>query len=90
MLFDLESTYSYVSSYLAPYLDKTCGSLNIHVHGSTPVGDSIMVEHIFRSCVVNIGGYVTRVDILLINMVYFDVVLGMDWLSLCLALLILC
>ncbi|XP_070039664.1 uncharacterized protein [Nicotiana tomentosiformis] len=31
---------------------------------------------------VTIGGYETRVDALLLNMVGFDVILGMDWLSL--------
>ncbi|XP_070046857.1 uncharacterized protein [Nicotiana tomentosiformis] len=82
MLFDPRSNYSYVLLYFAPYLDMPYGSLNILVHVSTPVGDSIMVDRVYRSCMVNIGGYETRVDNLLLNMVDLDVILGMDWLSL--------
>ncbi|XP_070054547.1 uncharacterized protein [Nicotiana tomentosiformis] len=53
------------------------------VHVSMPVGDSTIVDHVYRSCVVNIGGLETRVDLLLLSMVDFDVNLGIDWLSPC-------
>nr|XP_033516046.1 uncharacterized protein LOC117280440 [Nicotiana tomentosiformis] len=81
ILFDPGSTYSYVSLKFAPYLDVPCGSLLILVHVSSPVGDSIMVDPTYRSCVVTIRGYETRVDLLLLNMVVFYVILAMDWLS---------
>ncbi|XP_070013102.1 uncharacterized protein [Nicotiana sylvestris] len=45
------------------------------------MGDSIMVDHVHLSCVVVIRGLKTRVGLLLLNMVDFDVILGMDWLS---------
>ena len=53
-------------------------SLFSHVHVSIPVGDSIIVDRVYRSCVVTIGGLETRVDLLLHSMVDFDVILGMD------------
>ncbi|XP_070054390.1 uncharacterized protein [Nicotiana tomentosiformis] len=43
--------------------------------------DAVITDHVYRSCVVTIRGYETRVDLLLLNMVYFEVILGMDWLS---------
>ncbi|XP_070017605.1 uncharacterized protein [Nicotiana sylvestris] len=46
-----------------------------------PVGDAIVVDRIYRSCVVTIGSLETRVNLLLFDMVDFDVILGMDWLS---------
>lgn len=81
MLFDPGSTYSYVSYYFAPYLVMPSDSLSIPVYVSTSVGDSIVVDRVHRSCIVVFGGLETCVDLLLLDMVDFDVILGMDWLS---------
>ncbi|XP_070034815.1 uncharacterized protein [Nicotiana tomentosiformis] len=58
-------------------------SLDSSVHVSSPVGDTIIVDRVYRPCVVTIGSLDTRVDLLLLNMVDLDVILGMDWLSPC-------
>ncbi|XP_070014823.1 uncharacterized protein [Nicotiana sylvestris] len=81
VLYDPGSIYSYVSSYFAPYLVMPRDSLSASVYVSTPVGDSIMVDRVYHTCVVVIGGLETHVDLLLLDMVDFDVILGMDWLS---------
>jgi len=81
VLFDPGSTYFYVSSYFDSYLVVPRDSLSASVCVSTPVGDSIMVDHVYRSCVVTIGSLETSVDLLLLDMVDFDVILGLDWLS---------
>ncbi|XP_070005266.1 uncharacterized protein [Nicotiana sylvestris] len=57
------------------------------VHVSMPVGNTIMVDRVYRLCVMIIRGLETRVDLLLLSMVDFDVILGDDWLSLCHAIL---
>ncbi|XP_070053920.1 uncharacterized protein [Nicotiana tomentosiformis] len=87
VLFDPGSMYSYVSSYFAHFLDMPRESLVSSVRVSIPVGDTIIVDRVYRSCVVTIGGLETRVDLLLLSMVDFDVILGMDWLSPCHAVL---
>ncbi|XP_070034593.1 uncharacterized protein [Nicotiana tomentosiformis] len=46
------------------------------------IGDSILVDQVYRSYVVSICGFETRANILLLDMVEFDVILGMDCLSL--------
>ncbi|XP_070057746.1 uncharacterized protein [Nicotiana tomentosiformis] len=46
------------------------------------VGDAIIVDRVYRSCVVTIRCLETRIDLLLLDMVDFDIILGMDWLSL--------
>ncbi|XP_070056682.1 uncharacterized protein [Nicotiana tomentosiformis] len=51
------------------------------VYVSTLVGDSIIMDQIYQSCVVIFYGYETRVDLWLLNMTDFEVILGMDWLS---------
>ncbi|XP_070034381.1 uncharacterized protein [Nicotiana tomentosiformis] len=81
ILFDPGSTYSYVSSYFASYLVVPRDSLSAPVFVSTPVGDAIFVDHVYRSCVVTLGSLETHVDLLLFDMVDFDVILGMDWMS---------
>ncbi|XP_070007367.1 uncharacterized protein [Nicotiana sylvestris] len=80
VLFDPESTYSYVSSYFALYLVVPRDSLRAHVYVSTLVGDFIIVDHVYHLCVVIIGGLETSVDLLLLDMVDFDDILGIDWL----------
>ncbi|XP_070010120.1 uncharacterized protein [Nicotiana sylvestris] len=83
VLFEPGSTYSYVSSYFSYYLDMPHESLASSIHVSMPVGDTIIVNHVYQSCVVTIWGLETRVDLLLLSMVYFDVILDMNWLSPC-------
>lgn len=48
---------------------------------STPMGDSLVVDWVFRSCVVIFRDIHTYVNLIVLNMVDFDVILGMDWLS---------
>ncbi|XP_070014467.1 uncharacterized protein [Nicotiana sylvestris] len=81
ILFDPGSTYFYVSSYFVSYLVVPRDSLSPPVYVSMPVGDSIIVDHVYRLCVVTIGSLETSVDLILLDMVDFDVILDMDWLS---------
>ena len=48
---------------------------------STPVGESVIVEKAYRSCLVTFVGSDTRVDLIILKMVDFDVIMGMPWLS---------
>ncbi|XP_070034276.1 uncharacterized protein [Nicotiana tomentosiformis] len=78
VLFDPGSTYSYVSSYFASHFGVPRDSLSASVCVSTPVGDSIAVDHVYRLCVVTIGSLEASTDLLLLDMVDFDIILGMD------------
>ncbi|XP_070046708.1 uncharacterized protein [Nicotiana tomentosiformis] len=81
VLFDPGSTYSYVSSLFAYFLDIPRESLGTPIYVSTPMGDSVIVDRIHRSCMVTFYGYETRANLLLLDMTEFEVILGMDWLS---------
>ena len=48
---------------------------------STPVGESVIVEKVYRSCLVTFVGSHTHVDFVILEMVDFDVILGITWLS---------
>ena len=52
------------------------------IHVSTHVGESVIVEKVNRSCLVTFMGSNTYVDLIILEMVDFDVILGMTWLSL--------
>ncbi|XP_070036347.1 uncharacterized protein [Nicotiana tomentosiformis] len=69
---------SYVSSLFAHFLGLSREFLGTPVYVSTPVGDSIIVDQIYRSYIVTFCGYETRVDLLLLDMTDFEVILGMD------------
>lgn len=48
---------------------------------SMTVGDSIIGDRVYRSCVVTINGFDIVVDIVLFDMVDLEVILGIEWLS---------
>ena len=48
---------------------------------STLVGESVIVEKVYRSCLVTFVGSNTHVDLIILEMVDFDVFLSMTWLS---------
>lgn len=66
-----------MQSYFVSYLVMTHDSLDILVYLSTPVGDSIIIDRVYPSCLVTINGYDTIVDLLL-DMMDFEVNFGMD------------
>ncbi|XP_070029355.1 uncharacterized protein [Nicotiana sylvestris] len=68
VLFDPGSTYSYVSSYFALLLCVSRDSLSYHVYVSTPVGDSLVVDRVYRLCLISISGFETRANFLLLSM----------------------
>ena len=81
VLFDPGSTFSYVSSSFATGLDLHCDLLDMPIRVSTPVGESVIVEKVYRSCLMSFVGSNTHADLVILEMVDFDVILGMTWLS---------
>ncbi|XP_070019421.1 uncharacterized protein [Nicotiana sylvestris] len=55
-------------------------SLSASMHVSTTVGDYFVVDPIYRSCMFTIGSLEASIDLLLLDMVDFDVTLGINWL----------
>ena len=45
---------------------------------STPVGESVVVDQVSRLCTVTLMGYDTHADLKVLEMIDFDVILGMD------------
>ncbi|XP_070044821.1 uncharacterized protein [Nicotiana tomentosiformis] len=75
--------YSDQLAYSAPPASISAPPLQSYQGGylGRHVGDAIIVDRVYHSCVVTIGSLETGVDLLLLYMVDFDVILGMDCLS---------
>ncbi|XP_070015030.1 uncharacterized protein [Nicotiana sylvestris] len=56
-------------------------SLSSHVYVSALIRDSLIVDRVYWSCLITLSGFETIADLLLLNMVDFDVILGIDCLS---------
>ncbi|CAN1787445.1 hypothetical protein LINPERHAP1_LOCUS17654 [Linum perenne] len=80
-LMDSGSTHSFISSTFAHKLGIEPTPLGQNLGVRTPVGDTLIVDSVFRSCVIVIAGYDTIVDLILLPFYEIDVILGMDWLS---------
>lgn len=48
---------------------------------STPLSDFLVVDRVYLSCILTFAWCETLVDLLMLDMVDFDVILGMDWLA---------
>ena len=83
MLFDPGTTHSYVSPYFASHFNQQPVLLDHLFWVGTPMGESLMVQLIFPSYSVSINGVDTIANLLLLEMMDFDDILGMDWLSSC-------
>ncbi|XP_070015002.1 uncharacterized protein [Nicotiana sylvestris] len=76
------STYSYVSSLFARFLVISPEPLGTPVYLSTHVGDSVVVDRIYQSCMVILYGIKTSADLQLFDMIDCEIIMGMYWLSL--------
>lgn len=81
ILFDSGSTYSQVSVRFALGLHLIYDILDSHVYRSTPIGDSVVVTHVYHVCSVLFKGSRTWIDLISLDMLDFDIILGMTWLS---------
>ncbi|XP_070042900.1 uncharacterized protein [Nicotiana tomentosiformis] len=84
-LMDPGSTFSYITPFISGKLDMRSELLPQPVEVSTPVGDSIVANHVYRDYTVLINDRPTSVDLVELVMLDFDVIMGMDWLAACYA-----
>ena len=48
---------------------------------STPIGDDIRAEKVYKNCPIKVLDMVTHADLVELAMLDFDIILGMDWLQ---------
>ena len=83
-LIDPGSTLSYISPLVASKIGIVSEPIE-PFEVATPVGDFIVARQIYRDCSVTIYDRSTKADLIELDMLEFDVIMGMDWLSSCYA-----
>ena len=84
-MLDPGDTLSFVGPLVAVKFDVIPDVLVEPFFVSMPVGDSVIAKRVYRSCPILFYNKVTLVDLVEIEMLEFDVILGMDWLHSCVA-----
>lgn len=79
ILFNLCSTYSYVVVRFAFYFEMWFDILDYPIRVSTPIGESIIVTHVYCAWSILCMGFHTRTHLVILDMEYFDIILGMTW-----------
>ncbi|XP_070016939.1 uncharacterized protein [Nicotiana sylvestris] len=62
-------------------LDRMLKASNAVVTVSTPVGESLLAEYVYRACQIRVKGKDTLADLIVLDMIDFDLLMGMDWFS---------
>ena len=78
VLFDSGFTHLHISPYFASQFSEPPTRLDSLFWFGTPMGQLLLVQVAFKSCIVNVCGIDTLVDLILLEIVDFDVILGMD------------
>lgn len=60
------------------HLGMSHDSLDISIYVSMHIGDSTMVDRVYRSCMIIMNGYYMMIDILMLYIVDFEVIYSMD------------
>lgn len=78
---DLGSTHSFISYAYARHASSLPVMLDYVLHVSTSLGKSFLANLVFQSCAIMVGDLELLVNLILLDIKDFDVILGMDWLT---------
>ena len=81
VLFDSGASRSFISTSFALHANRELTPLKSKLIVTTPLGESIVRTSVFRGCEVVIEGFMLKANLIPLEMIDFDVILGMDWLS---------
>ncbi|KAA0061624.1 ty3-gypsy retrotransposon protein [Cucumis melo var. makuwa] len=81
VLFDSGSSHSFISSAFVLHARLEVEPLHHVLSVSTPSGECMLSKEKVNACQIEIAGHVIEVTLLVLDMLDFDVILGMDWLA---------
>ena len=87
-LFDPGATLSFVTPIVAKKFDILLDILHEHFIVSTPVDKSVVAKRVYRNCPIMFPNIVFYDELVELDMLDFDILLGMDWLYACFDLLV--
>ncbi|XP_073041822.1 uncharacterized protein [Primulina eburnea] len=81
VLFDCGATHSFISKRFTKKLGLIPKILVEPFRIATPTSKTIETHKIHRNCIIYINEHTFNAELIQVNMVEFNVILGMDWLS---------
>ena len=81
MLFDSGASHSFIAALVVIELGLEVETLEEPFYVSSPLGIRARIGMICRGCELGISGTLFTMDLRIMNMLEFDVILGMDWLT---------
>ncbi|KAA0046085.1 pol protein [Cucumis melo var. makuwa] len=81
VLFDSGSSHSFISSAFVSHAHLEVEPLHHVLSVSTPSGECMLSRETVKACQIEIAGHVIEVTLIVLDMLDFDVILGMDWLA---------
>ena len=80
-LFDPGATHSFISTNFAKKHNFKFEPMESKLYVDTPVGGVVVIDSVYKSCIVKIADKELLVDLTLLEMQDFDIFFGMDWLA---------
>ena len=81
VLFDSGASHSFIATSFVIELGLEVETLKEPLYVSSPLGIRARIGMICRGCELEISGTLLTVDLRIMDMLEFDVILGMDWLT---------
>ncbi|KAL0543903.1 hypothetical protein IC582_019008 [Cucumis melo] len=81
VLFDSGSSHSFISSAFVSHARLEVEPLHHVLSVSTPSGECMLSREKVKACQIEIAGHVIEATLIVLDMLDFDVILGMDWLA---------
>ncbi|KAL0559002.1 hypothetical protein IC582_003591 [Cucumis melo] len=81
VLFDSGSSHSFISSAFVSHARLEVEPLHHVLSVSTPSGECMLSKEKVKACQIELAGHVIEVTLIILDMLDFDVILGMDWLA---------
>ena len=78
ILFDYGASHSFIAASCVKELGLEVETLEKSLHVTSPLGTRVRVDMICRGCELEISRILLSVDLWVMNMLEFDVILGMD------------
>ncbi|XP_059455137.1 uncharacterized protein LOC132185375 [Corylus avellana] len=81
VLFDSGATHSFVSYFFVKACCLESEALDVNLAVATPIGSIILCTLVVKNCPILVEGHVMPANLVIFEMSGFDIILGMDWLS---------
>ena len=81
ILFYYGALHSFIAASCVRELGLEVETLEEPMHVSSPLGIRVSVDMIFQGCELEILGILLTLDLRVMDMMKFDVILGIDWLT---------